>query len=219
MQLDLAWDLLMDDAYANLRSAIYQSEEEKSIFRQVLVNCIISTDLFDTDLKKRFDSRWKRAFPEPRGSMRQSTRQSLRQKTKPEILNLQATLIMETMVQASDIAHTMQHWQVYRKWNSRLYEEAYQSYVDKRRDTDPSEDWYQSEIDFFETFVFPIVRRLQESGAFVPSSTDSNMDYAEQNLTQWVEKGQDIITEMSHAVKGKIVPRSQERLLGLESSS
>lgn len=210
----------MDDSYANLRSAIYQSEKEKKLFRQVLVNCTISTDLFDVDLKKRFDSRWQRAFPEPRGSLRQSHRQSVRQKTSAATLNLQATLIMETMVQASDIAHTMQHWQVYRKWNVRLFEEVYQSFVDKRKDADPSEDWYENEINFFDRFVLPIVRRLQESGAFVAASTDSNMDYAEQNLSQWVDKGRDIVAEMANAAKGKIVATStsQELPLGLEAS-
>ena len=29
------------------------------------------------------------------------------------------------MMQASDIAHTMQHWHVYQKWNKRIFEEMY----------------------------------------------------------------------------------------------
>jgi hypothetical protein len=167
-------------------------------------------------MKKRLDSRWKRAFPDAQASLRQSLRQSHRQAarltTNTATLKLQATLIMETMVQASDIAHTMQHWQVYRKWNVRLFEEVYQSFVDKRRDTDPSEDWYESEIDFFNGFVLPIVRRLKESGAFVAASTDSNMDYAEQNLTQWVDKGKGIVAEMLDTIKSKIFARQQDIL-------
>ena len=98
--LDLAWDLLMDDMYAELRAAIYRTEGEKKLFRQVLVNCVMSTDLFDKSSKDRFDSRWKVGFPNEK-SKEQETSQ-----------NLQATLIMETIVQAADVAHTMQHWYV-----------------------------------------------------------------------------------------------------------
>lgn len=100
--LDLVWDLLMDDSYAELRAAIYRTEEEKKLFRQILVNCILATDLFDKPARDRFDSRWKVGFPDDT---------SRNQASGP---NLQATLIMESMIQAADIAHTMQHWQVYR---------------------------------------------------------------------------------------------------------
>ena len=53
---------------------------------------------------------------------------------------------MEHVIQASDIAHAMQHWHVYKKWNSRLFEEMYQVYLEGRSDRDPSESWYQGEL-------------------------------------------------------------------------
>lgn len=105
--LDLMWDLLMDDTYVDLRAAIYRTEEEKQLFRQILVNCVLATDLFDQLLEQRFRSRWKLGFSKDSSGGQASSR------------NLQATLIMETMVQAADIAHTMQHWQVYRKVRQR----------------------------------------------------------------------------------------------------
>ena len=203
----MAWDLLTDDAYADLRSAIYQSDEEKNLFRQILVNCIVSTDLFDKDLKQRFDSRWNVAFSRSRAPLEDHARHR----------NLQATLIVETLAQASDIAHAMQHWQVYRKWNIRLFEEVYQSFADKRLDDDPTEDWFQNEVDFFDNFVLPLVRRLHDCGAFVAASTDSHRDYADQNRTLWLEQGRELVAEMGEAAKSKIVARDQESPRGLQS--
>jgi len=202
--LDLTWDLLMDDNYAELRAAIYRTEEEKQLFRQVLVNSVISTDLFDQRLKDRFESRWKVGFPnESHGDQGTSK-------------NLQATLIMETMVQAADIAHTMQHWQVYRKWNLRLFEEMYQGFVDGRTSSDPSDFWFEGELQFYNNYTLPLVRRLRQSGAFVTASTDSHQDYAEQNKRQWENKGKDIVAEMVDATRAKITARMKEGPHGLD---
>ena len=195
----------MDDSYADLRAAIYRTDEEKKLFRQILVNCIMSTDLFDQKLKGRFESRWKVGFPDGPPQEQVSSR------------NLQATLIVETMVQAADIAHTMQHWQVYRKWNVRLFEETYQAFADGRTKNDPSEGWFEGELNFFDKVVLPLVGRLQKSGAFVAASTDSHLDYAVQNRAQWNEKGKDILAEMVDATQSKTVPRSQELELELDT--
>lgn len=63
---------------------------------------------------------------------------------------------------------------------------------------------------FYDDYVLPLVRRLQRSGAFVAASTDSHLDYAEQNRTQWQEKGKDIVAEMVDATRGKIMPCGPE---------
>lgn len=86
----------------------------------------------------------------------------------------------------------------------------YQSFVDGRNPDDPSLSWFVGEISFYDKCVLPLVRRLQTSGAFVAASTDSHLDYAEQNLKQWQEKGKDIVTEMIDATRAKIVPRGHE---------
>ena len=43
--------------------------------------------------------------------------------------------------QASDIAHTMQHWHIYRKWNERLFEEMNTAFLQGRAEKDPAEFW------------------------------------------------------------------------------
>lgn len=92
----------------------------------------------------------------------------------------------------------------------------YQAFVDGRSQNDPFEGWYEGEIAFYDNTVLPLVRRLQQTGAFVAASTDSHLDYATQNRSQWQEKGKDIVAEMMDATRAKIVPRGREGPLGLE---
>ena len=33
-------------------------------------------------------------------------------------LDRKATIVIEHIIQASDVSHTMQHWHVYQRWNS-----------------------------------------------------------------------------------------------------
>ena len=43
-------------------------------------------------------------------------------------VNRKATIVIEHLIQASDVSHTMQHWEVYREWNKNLLREMYQAY-------------------------------------------------------------------------------------------
>ena len=93
----------MDDQYVDLRSYIYSNEEEMKRFRQILVNCVLATDIFDKELSARRKERWNVAFAEENLD-------------SGRILdtNRKATIVIEHIIQASDVAHTMQHWHVYR---------------------------------------------------------------------------------------------------------
>ena len=137
--VDIAWEILMDDHYADLRSTIYGSATEMHRFRQLVVNSVMATDIMDKDLKKLRNARWEKAFSE------QSPNED------PQLMvNRKATIVIEHLIQASDVAHTMQHWNVFLKWNRRLFEEMYKAYKEGRSDKDPSIDWYQGEIGFFD---------------------------------------------------------------------
>lgn len=111
--VDKSWRLLMDAKFANLRRTIYQTESEYQRFRQVLVNAVMATDIVDKTLVEKRKERWELVF-------------KAEQTEEPAVLmNRRATVVIEHIIQASDIAHTMQHWHVYRKWNGRLFEEMY----------------------------------------------------------------------------------------------
>ncbi len=106
--VDLAWDLLMDEeSYGALQQTLFPNESELKRFRQVLVNVVCATDIFDKELSDQRKERWSKAFQE--GA-----------KPDEDDENRKATIVIEHLIQASDVAHTMQHWHVYQRWNRRL---------------------------------------------------------------------------------------------------
>lgn len=96
--VDLAWNALMLPEFAQLRASIYGSVSELRRFRQLLVNSVIATDIFDKDLGALRKNRWNKAFHESAECV-----------DPQEDINRKATIVIEHIIQASDVAHTMQH--------------------------------------------------------------------------------------------------------------
>jgi hypothetical protein len=99
------------------------------------------------------------------------------------------------ILQASDVAHTMQHWHTYRKWNERLFEERYHEYEQGRTDEDPSLTWYDNELYFFDEYIIPLARKLDECGVFGVSSWEY-MSHALENRQEWASKGRAIVQDL-----------------------
>jgi hypothetical protein len=186
--VDVAWNLLMDESFTELRRVIYTTESEFRRFRQLTVNAVMATDIVDKDLGNARKVRWEKAFSE--GATDDSER---------TIVNRKATIVIEHMIQASDVAHTMQHWHIYRKWNIRLFEEMSQAYRSGRAGTDPAEKWYESEIGFFDFYIIPLAKKLKDCGVFGVSS-DEYLNYALKNRREWEVKGKAIVAEMVEAL-------------------
>ena len=186
---DIAWDLLMDQSFKNLRKTIYVNAGEFKRFRQLVVNSVMATDIVDKDLKALRNNRWEEAFKddsESSGTCKNSRRNTV----------LKATIIIEHLIQASDVAHTMQHWHIYRRWNERFFRECYQAYLDGRAgDSDPSKTWYEGELGFFDFYIIPLAKKLKECGVFGVSS-DEYLSYAMQNRKEWKERGEKMVEEM-----------------------
>jgi 3'5'-cyclic nucleotide phosphodiesterase len=104
--VDVAWELLMDDSYTDLRRAIYCNKEELKRFRQIVVATVMATDIADAELKNQRNERWAKVF-DGRDSDCSSEKEAADRK---------AIIVIEHIIQASDVAHTMQHWHIYRKW-------------------------------------------------------------------------------------------------------
>ena len=183
--VDLAWDLLMDEAYADLRRAIYVTEEDFLRFRQLVVNIVLATDIMDKDLGALRKARWNKAFSD----------EVVEDESAEITVNRKATIVMEHLIQASDVAHTMQHWHIYRKWNQRLFFELYKAYAEGRAEKDPSTFWYEGEKGFFDFYIIPLAKKLKECGVFGVSS-DEYLQYALQNRKEWELKGKQIVAEM-----------------------
>jgi class 3 adenylate cyclase len=179
--IDLAWDLLMSERYNNLVKCICADEAELNRFRQLVVNMVMATDVMDKSIGAQRKARWEKAFSE----------QSVQEDAK-ENFNRKATIVIEHLIQASDVSHTMQHWHVYRKWNERLFYEMYKAYKSGRLDFDPSEKWYEGEIGFLDFYIIPLAKKLDTCGVFGVSS-DELLNYAQANRKEWEAKGRDIV--------------------------
>jgi hypothetical protein len=187
--VDMAWAVFLDPKYTILRDAIYGSERESRRFRQLVVNSVMATDIMDKDLKALRNHRWEKAFSESDTDSAWDNR------------NRKATIVIEHLIQASDISHTMQHWHVYRKWNERLFTEMTFAYRAGRAAKDPAEFWYEGELGFFDFYIIPLTEKLSKCGVFGVSS-DELLSYATKNREEWERRGKDIVTYMVQKLKG-----------------
>ena len=184
--VDIAWDLFMSDTFDDLRQCICPTIEELSCFRQLLVNIVMATDIMDKDLIQIRNDRWNKAFDV--ADAKDGT-------SEDDRLNRKATIVLEHLIQASDVAHTMQHWHIYQKWNERLFNELSDAYKAGRAAKDPAEFWYEGEIGFLDNYVLPLTKKLHECGVFGVSS-DEYMNYAMRNREEWVVRGREVVEAM-----------------------
>ena len=195
--VDIAWNLLMDPAFGSLRRAIYSNECEMRRFRQLVVNGLMATDIFDKELSALRKNRWRKAF-------------HAEEETNPETtVNRKATIVIEHIIQASDVSHTMQHWHIYSKWNERLYHEMFSAYCQGRSDKDPTEGWYKGELWFFDNYVIPLANKLKECGVFGVSS-DEYLNYAQANRREWEKKGKEIVAANFEKFKKELRDKNEE---------
>ena len=187
--VDLSWNLLADESYTALRRKIYANDAELRRFRALVVNSVMATDIVDKELKTLRNKRWEKAFSETAGE----------DNTK-DAVDRKATIVIEHLIQASDVAHTMQHWHIYRKWNERFFFECYKAYKDGRAAKDPSESWYVGEMGFFDFYIIPLARKLKDCGVFGVSS-EEYLNYAQRNRKEWEERGQEVVQSMLENVQ------------------
>eukprot|EP00934_Nitzschia_sp_Nitz4_P003528 Nitzschia sp. Nitz4//scaffold24_size164493//84634//88676//NITZ4_002330-RA/size164493-augustus-gene-0.260-mRNA-1//1//CDS//3329544120//3518//frame0 len=183
--VDVAWSLLLEDRFKELRRAIYRNEEEFERFRQLVVNSVMATDIADKELGHLRKERWNKAFSE-------SSSMDADQEDGLDSINRKATIVIEYLIQASDVSHTMQHWHVYLKWNERLFHEMYAAYKEGRSDSDPAKSWYKGELGFFDFYVIPLAHKLKECGVFGVSG-DEYLQYAKANRDEWETKGETVV--------------------------
>eukprot|EP00980_Cylindrotheca_fusiformis_P012356 scaffold3033_cov91-Cylindrotheca_fusiformis.AAC.2 len=181
----LAWDILMSDKFSALRACIYQTESELRRFRQLVVNTVLATDIVDKELQALRRSRWKEAFSNVKSASESPDEDVVSEDRK-------ATIVIEHLIQASDVSHTMQHWHIYKTWNEKFFMECYGAYKGGRADSDPSEKWYRGEIGFFDFYVIPLAKKLDSCGVFGVSS-DEYLNYAISNREEWVREGEAIV--------------------------
>jgi len=185
--VDLAWNLLMTESYKELRQAICPTSNELKRLRQLVVNIVMATDIMDRDLIKLRNCRWEKAFSE---DTIEEGENSNRDK-----INRKATIVLEHLIQASDVAHTMQHWHIYQKWNERLFREMYAAYKAGRAEKNPADFWYHGELGFLDNYVIPLAKKLRNCGVFGVSS-DEYLTYAIRNREEFALRGHEVVASM-----------------------
>lgn len=188
--LDLGWKILMRPAYEQLRWVIYSTVDDLKRFRKLVVSFLIATDVQSGD--KLRQQLWDRCFAENRLKMK---------KTGIAKRHECVSLILETMVQSADIAHCTQHWNVYIKWNRRLFRETYEDFKKSRDKKDPAELWYQEELSFFDNVVIPLAKKLKDSNAF-GDVAEEYLNYARSNRRDWHAKGRDVLLDYMSEYRG-----------------
>lgn len=178
--ISVAWDLFMVPKYSQLHACLFADESDIRRFRQLVVNAVMATDIFDNDLKAMREARWQKAF---------------REGDDADETDCKATIAVDYVIQVSDVSHAMQHWNVYQKWNRCLFREMYTAYKAGRASNDPSPTWYESELRFFDGYIIPLAKKLKECGVF-GASCDEFLNYAVDNRTVWANRGRAIVNEM-----------------------
>ena len=93
--LDLSWSLLMRPEYKELRETLCTTKDEWARFRALTVNSVMATDIGDKELKQLRNNRWDKAF---------DTSESAVQECPRVVINRKATIVIEHLIQASDIS-------------------------------------------------------------------------------------------------------------------
>lgn len=108
--IDLAWSTLMKPDFKDLVKCICQTSADKDRLKKLVINAVLATDIFDESLKESRNMRWKHVFGENAANKETLLDENLD--------SLKVKIVLEHLIQASDVAHTMQHWHVYIKWVS-----------------------------------------------------------------------------------------------------
>jgi 3'5'-cyclic nucleotide phosphodiesterase len=95
----LSWERLMDSDYHELRECLCPTQAELKRFRNFVVNTVMATDIADKELNGKRKERWSQCFEQWPADPSQDD------------IQRKATIVVEHLIQASDVAHTMQHFE------------------------------------------------------------------------------------------------------------
>lgn len=123
---------------------------------------------------------------------------------------MQQHALMGLMMNVADVAHTIQSFDTFVKWNRRLYKEMLYAYHNDRAPDDPTIGWYQNQINFFDCYIIPkLTTRLDQCGSFGHRAAMFSY-FALENRRRWVEEGQLITDEMVQSVARELLAHHQQ---------
>lgn len=103
---------------------------------------------------------------------------------------LKATVVMETIISAADVAQNLQGWEHMVKWSGKLFVELRRAYA-ANRGPNPEENWFENQIGFLESYLLPLTRRLEDTNVFGEAQGRDFQDIVEANRNRWLTHGFD----------------------------
>jgi len=174
--IDQSWTALFDPRFEALRRTIYRNESELLAFRQLVVNCCMATDATNATLAGMRKERWIRAF------------RNRSEGIEGERVNLKVTCVMEHLMQAASLCHTMQDWQIYLKWSQRTFNQK------RLRSANLTESFYENELGTFDDNVLQMAEQHVECRFFGENALE-HFNHASENRRKWKRKGQKIVAQ------------------------
>lgn len=196
--VDTTFEIFMEDKYSQLRNLLFTTEDEFHRFRQIVINGVMATDILSKKVLAKQAVRWGCLFGDDDDDDDDDASSS---DFEPDNESDQKTsIVLERLLVISNIAHTMQHWYVYRKWNEKLFEEEFMAWKAGRAEANPAITWYTNELEFFDTTVIPLASQMQKCNLF-DASCDEYLKYAKGNRDQWENCGQEEVASMVERLK------------------
>lgn len=119
--------------------------------------------------------------------------------------DLELCVLIEHIMQISDVVHNMQDWRNFIKWNYRLYKELMVCHSLQLM-PDPSENWNTGQIAFMDKYVVPLAERTETNlGNFA-----NLVSLVKENMNKWESCGKTITQNFVEAVKNN---ESEEEVL------
>eukprot|EP00956_Cyclotella_meneghiniana_P041111 scaffold215099_cov69-Cyclotella_meneghiniana.AAC.2 len=115
------------------------------------------------------------------------------------LLALRHSVVIETMINVADVAHSMQSWELFLFWNRNLFEELYDAFTCGRSEINPTIGWYENQLKFYKFYVLPLAEKMQKVGVF----GDTGGRFLKNALSirdQWDREGEQMTMDMIEAV-------------------
>lgn len=114
---------------------------------------------------------------------------------------LRHSVVIETMLNVADVAHSMQSWELFLFWNRKLFEELYVAYKEGRSDGDPSVGWYKNQLGFYRLYVIPLAEKMKKCGVFSTEGGGVWVRNAMLIRDRWSREGEEVTRDMIASVK------------------
>jgi len=105
-----------------------------------------------------------------------------------DVDEFKATVVLEQMIRAADVAALLQDWNNTMKWSTRLYKELKNGYLQNRGE-DPTVGWFENQIKFFDFYILPLAKNLGVMGVFEESVGSMFVYCVKSTLARWIEEG------------------------------